>query len=278
MLKSIKTALLLAAISGIFLAIGYFIGGSTGLTIALLLSVAMNVGSYWFSHRIVLAMHQAQPVAETEELFQQVRILSEKANLPVPKVYRYDSPQPNAFATGRDPKHGVVAVSTGLLQNLDEEELKGVIAHELAHIQNRDMLVSTVAATFAAAISYMGNFLLFIPASGDEESPNPMYALFTMIAAPIIASILQMTISRTREYLADETGAKIAGSSQGLVSALRKIDSLHSRAGQQAETLGQTATAHMYIANPFRGGRILSLFSTHPPMEERVKRLQQLQV
>lgn len=277
MINALKTTILLASISGLFLAIGYLVGGQSGLTIALGLSLVMNLGSYWFSDKVVLAMHQAKEVTKSNELYQLVEHLARRADLPIPRLYLFESVQPNAFATGRDPKHGVVAVSTGLIQTLDTDEVAGVIAHELAHIKNRDILVSSIAATFAAAISYLGNFLFFLPMGNDEEGSNPAYALFAMIAAPLIATILQMAVSRTREYLADETGARIAGSSQGLASALVKIEALHRRQ-PVVGGLNQAAMSHLYIANPLSGSSLANLFSTHPPTEKRVKRLRQVRV
>lgn len=274
----LKTGLFLGLISGLFLAIGYLFGGQAGLVTAFGLSLVMNIGSYWFSDKLVLSMHRAKPIKKSQypELVELVKQLSRRAQLPVPQLYLYDSPQPNAFATGRNPQNGVVAVSSGLLTHLDNVEVQGVIAHELAHIKNRDMLIATVAATFASAISYLGNFLFFLPIGSDEEGGNPAYALFAMIAAPLIAVLIQMTISRTREYSADETGARIAGSPHGLASALLKLDQLSKRNPRQSSQLNQAATAHLYISNPLSGVGLGNLFSTHPPTAKRVARLRSI--
>lgn len=253
------------------------------MTIAFVLALIMNVGSYWFSDKVVLAMHRAKPAdrAQLPELYAMTEELSNSAQLPIPKLYIYEDPQPNAFATGRDYTHGVVAVSTGILQLLDQRELRGVIAHELAHIKNRDMLIASMAAMLASAISWIGELTfglgsLFMPRGEDEEGGvNPMMGIAFMIITPIIAMLVQMALSRSREFVADETGAKIAGDASGLCSALRKLHSTHLQHEDRPNSL---ATAHLYISNPLRGGGLLKMLSTHPPVEERVKRLKQLRL
>lgn len=281
-MRSFKPVLYLAALSGMFLGIGYLYGGSSGMTIAFVLALVMNV-SYWFSDKVVLAMHRAKPVdrAQLPELYAMTEELSHSAQLPMPKLYIYEDPQPNAFATGRDYTHGVVAVSTGILQLLDQRELRGVIAHELAHIKNRDMLIASMAAILASAISWIGELTfglgsLFMPRGEDDEGgANPLLGLVFIIITPIIAMLVQMALSRSREFVADETGAKIAGDASGLRSALLKLYHRHAQSQDRPSSL---ATAHLYISNPLRGGGLLKMLSTHPPVEERVKRLEQLRL
>jgi len=235
----------------------------------------MNFISYWFSDKIVLKMYRAQPVSQSDapELYSMVRRLSQKAELPMPKVYIIEQAQPNAFATGRNPENGTVAVTTGIMKILTPEELEGVIAHELAHIKHRDILVGTIAATIAGSISYlaqMAQWAMIFGGRDDEEGGNPIVAIVMMIVGPIAAMLVQMAISRSREYGADAGGAKISGNPHYLANALKKLHA----ASQKIPMDANPATSHMFIVNPLKGGRLLKLFSTHPPMEERVSRLE----
>ncbi len=278
-MNTMKTVLFLTLLTGLFLVIGHFLGGKTGMIIAFILAVVMNFASYWFSSTIVLKMYSAQEVtaADDPELHGMVRRLAQRAQLPMPKVYVINDPQPNAFATGRNPENGVVAVTTGIRQLLTPEELSGVIGHELAHIQNRDILIGTVAATFAGAIGMVAEMaqwaLMLAGFSGqdDEEETSPLMMLPMLIVAPIAAFLIQMAVSRSREYVADADGARIAGNPRYLSNALRKLE----QAAQHIPGQMRPATAHMCIVNPLTGGALMRLFSTHPPMEERVKRLEQ---
>jgi len=259
---------------GLFMAVGALLGGGTGVTMAFVLALVLNFGSYWFSHKIVLRMHKAQEVSEQEapKLYEMVDRLRRNADLPMPKVYIIPGDQPNAFATGRNPKNGVVAFTQGILRQLTDDELEGVIAHELAHIKNRDILTSSIAATMAAAITYLAYFAMFF---GGRDR-NPIVSLLLFLLAPLAATVIQMAISRSREYAADKEGAEICRSPRALASALDKLGrGVKSRPMPQADT----STAHMFIANPFSGGMkgLQSLFSTHPPMEERIERLMQLE-
>jgi heat shock protein HtpX len=235
----------------------------------------MNFFAYFFSHKIVLAMYGAKEVTEAEapELYKIVRRLAQRAGLPMPKVYIIQSEQPNAFATGRSPKHGVVAVTTGIMRILSREELEGVIGHELAHIKHRDILISTIAATIAGAISYLAQMAMWASIFGrsdDEDSGHPIVSLLMMIIAPIIAMIIQLAISRAREYSADEGGAKIAGNPLYLANALRKLH----YASQAIPMEANPGTAHLFIVNPLSGRSLIKLLSTHPPIEERIERLE----
>jgi len=263
----------------LFLWTGYALGGEQGMTIALVLALAMNAFSYWFSDKIVLKMYRAREVSQSEspELFTMVRRLTQKAGMPMPRIYLINQPQPNAFATGRNPDHAAVAVTTGIMRILSVEELEGVIGHELAHIKNRDILIGTIAATVAGAISYlthMAQWAMIFGSSDDEEGGNPFIAIIVMIVASIAAVMIQMAISRSREYAADASGARIAGNPLYLSNALRKLHS----ASHQIPMAAQPATAHMFIVNPLTGGKMARLFSTHPPMEERIARLESMRV
>ena len=272
-----KTAALMTGLTLILLWAGNAFGGQSGMTIALMFALVMNVGSYWFSDKIVLKMYKAQEVREAEapELFSMVRRLSQKAELPMPKVYIINQDQPNAFATGRNPDHSAVAVTTGIMNILSREELEGVIGHELAHIKNRDILIGTVAATIAGAITYlayMAQWAMIFGGGDDDEGGNPLAAIVMMIVAPIAAMLVQMAISRSREYAADLTGARISGNPMYLSGALKKLHT----ASQRIPMKAQPATAHMFIVNPLSGGKMSNLFSTHPPMEERISRLENI--
>jgi heat shock protein HtpX len=267
--NTIKTTLLLGALTGILIAVGSVIGGRGGMIVAFFFAVVLNFGSYWFSDRIVLAMYRAQPVTEGDdpELYGIVRNLATRAGLPMPRVYRVPQPTPNAFATGRNPENAVVAVTDGIRSLLTADELSGVIGHELAHIGHRDILISSIAATIGGAIMILSRFLLFF--GGRDNDSNPVAAIATMILAPIAAVIIQMAVSRSREYQADQTGARIAGNPDSLASALEKL----TVASKKIPMASNPATSHMFIVKPFSGKSILSLFSTHPPVEKRVERL-----
>ncbi len=274
-----RTALLLAGLTALFMAVGYLVGGGTGALIALLFAGGMNLFSYWNSDRIVLSMHDAQEVdaATAPDLHGLVGDLARNAGLPMPRVYLMDNPQPNAFATGRDPQHAAVALTTGILHTLDRNELAGVIAHELAHVRNRDTLTMTITATIAGAISMLGNFAMFSGLGSNREN-NHMGLIGTLamlILAPLAAMLVQMAISRTREYAADELGARICGEPPALASALTKIsNAAHVIPNETAEQ--SPATAHLFIVNPLSGQRMDNLFSTHPAIENRIAALERL--
>jgi heat shock protein HtpX len=272
--NGLKTALLLGALSGLLLVIGDLLGGSSGIMIALIFAAAMNLGSYWFSDKIVLRMYGAQPVGPEHPLYRLTERLSRQANLPMPKVYIIEDPSPNAFATGRNPQHAAVAATQGIMQVLSEPELEGVIAHELAHVKNRDTLTSSIAATISAAIVGIARMLMYAGMFGGrhddrEGGSNPIALVAMMILAPLAATMIQMWISRTREFAADAEGARIAGTPYGLADALRKIDAVAKRVPLDANP----ATAHLFIIKPFLGGGLMSLFSTHPPTEARIQAL-----
>jgi len=281
MLNRLKTTLLLSLLTVLLVLMGSAIGGQTGMVVAFLVALAMNFFSYWFSDKIVLKMYGAQEVGEHDHpaFYGMVRRLATQAGLPMPRVYLIPSESPNAFATGRNPKHAAVAATEGILRLLSSEELEGVMAHELAHVQNRDILVGTIAATFAGAIAMLGNMLqwgaiLGAGRSDDEEGAGGLVGSLVMaIVAPLAAMLIQLAVSRSREYLADETGARICGRPLALANALRK---LHTASHLMPMQEARPATAHMFIVNPLSGGSLVSLFSTHPPMEERIARLQAL--
>jgi heat shock protein HtpX len=273
----IRTAILLAALTALFMGVGYLIGGEAGAVIALLVASAMNLASYWNADKLVLAMHDAHEVdaRSAPDLVGLVQELAQRAGLPMPRVYLMDNPQPNAFATGRNPEHAAVAVTTGLLRMLSREEIAGVLAHELAHVRNRDTLTMTITATIAGAISMLAQFGMFFGGHRDSGGPGIVGTIAMVILAPIAATIVQMAISRTREYSADELGARISGRPDALASALVKI----SGAAQQIEnsTAEQSpATAHLFIVNPLTGHGMDNLFSTHPSTENRIAALEQL--
>jgi len=274
-MNNVKTLLLLVTLTLILIWAGASLGGKQGMTVAFIFAIGMNFFAYWFSDKIVLGMYRARKVTESEapELYGIVRRLAQKAEMPMPKVYIVEQEQPNAFATGRNPKHAAVAVTTGIMRMLSQEELQGVIGHELAHIKHRDILVSTIAATIAGAISFLAQMaqwaMIFGHRGDDEEGGNPLAALVMMIVGPIAALIIQMAISRSREYSADEGGARLAGNPRYLSGALRKLH----LASQKIPMNANPATSHMFIVNPLSGGGILKLFSTHPPIEERITRL-----
>ena len=276
-----RTFLLMAALTALFIGVGGLIGGQSGLLIALLIAGGMNLFAYWNSDKMVLRMYGAQEVDahSAPEYYRMVEQLAARAELPMPRVYIMDNPQPNAFATGRDPQHAAVAATTGLLRNLSQEEIAGVMAHELAHIKNRDTLTMTITATLAGAISMLGNFAFFFggSSSGDNRN-NPLGmvgVLLAMIVAPLAAMLVQMAISRAREYEADKLGAYICGQPLWLASALANLHQA-SAAIPNYDAERAPATAHMFIVNPLHGGSMDNLFSTHPSMENRIARLREL--
>jgi len=271
----LKTAVLMAAIVALFGTFGAMLGGAEGMLMALLFGGAMNFFAYWFSDAMVLRMYNAQEVDESSSpyLYKMVGELAERAGLPMPRVYIIDEAQPNAFATGRNPEHAAVAATTGILQLLSARELRGVMAHELTHVQHRDILISTISATMAGAISALANFAMFFGGRGGNGRPsNPLAAILVMILAPLAASLIQMAISRAREFEADRGGAEISGDPHALADALTKIDA-YARGITMAPAEAHPETAQMMIMNPLAGGGIAGLFSTHPPTEERVARL-----
>jgi heat shock protein HtpX len=274
-----RTALLMAAMTGLFLALGWALGGQQGMALALLVALGMNVFSYWFSDRLVLRMYGAREVGprEAPQLYAMVRDLAARAQMPMPKVYVIDDDQPNAFATGRNPENAAVAATTGLLRMLDAREVAGVMAHELAHVKNRDSLIMTITATLAGAIGMIANFgMMFGAGARDSEGrPNPLGAILGIAAAilaPLVAMLVQMAISRSREYEADRVGAEICGDPQALAAALDKI-SRGAHAIPNARAEANPASAHLFIINPLAGGARDSLFSTHPATENRIARL-----
>ncbi len=268
-----RTTILLAALGGLLVIIGYAVGGISGAGFFLVISLLMNLGFYWFSDRIALASARAKPIAESEapQLYQMVRELTTRADLPMPRLYMIPSDQPNAFATGRNPKHSAVAVTSGITKLLSEDELRGVISHELAHVRNRDILTTSVAAAIGSAITWIAYLLLWF--GGDDDSPLSLVAnLALFLLAPIAASLIQLAISRQREYSADATGAQICGNPESLASALLRLEEGAKAIPMQVNQ----ATEPLYIVKPFSGGGVARLFSTHPPIEERVRRLRQM--
>ena len=278
MFNWVKTAMLMAAITALFIVIGGMIGGSRGMTIALVIALGMNFFSYWFSDKLVLKMYNAQEVDEASapQFYRMVRELATRAQLPMPKVYLIDENAPNAFATGRNPEHAALAATTGILRVLSERELRGVMAHELAHVKHRDILISTISATMAGAISALANFAMFFGGRDSEgRRTNPIAAIAVAMLAPLAGALIQMAISRAREFEADRGGAQISGDPQALASALEKIHAY--AAGVPFPAAEQhPATAQMMIMNPLAGGGISKLFSTHPATEERVARLMEM--
>jgi heat shock protein HtpX len=273
----IRTTLLLGSLTGIMLLIGGVLGGRGGMFFALILSVVMNFGTYWYSDKIVLKMYHAQEVTpeQSPEIYRLVRGIAERASLPMPQVYIVKTAMPNAFATGRDPSHAAVALTTGILNTLDRNELEGVIAHEMAHVKNRDTLISAMAATIAGVVTFMAQMAqwsLFF-GGGDDDGGNIVEVIAMAILAPITATIIQLAISRGREFGADEVGAKLCGKPMALASALSKLEN----AAGASKTNVNPSTAHMFIVNPLKGKSMSSLFSTHPPTEERIRRLAAMQ-
>jgi heat shock protein HtpX len=278
-MNTMKTGILLAAMTALFMGIGYLIGGAGGMAIAFVVAAVMNVFSYWNSDKMVLSAYRAvevggdHPDARIATYASDTLLMARKAGMPDPKIYVIDNPQPNAFATGRNPENAAVAATTGLLRLLTREEVAGVMAHELAHVKNKDTLTMTVTATLAGAIGMLANFAMFF--GGDRERPNPIAMIAIMFLAPMAASIVQMAISRSREYEADKLGAEIAGNPAWLASALAKIQH-GGKAVHNEDAERNPATAHMFIINPLAGGFRDNLFSTHPATENRIAQLQQL--
>ena len=280
MSNTLKTGALLGLMTGLLILIGGYFGGSQGMGIAFVMAFLMNFGTYWFSDRIVLAMYRAQPVSEAEapELHRIVQGLALRANMPMPRLYILPTEAPNAFATGRDPEHAAIAATQGILRILNEEELEGVLSHELAHVRNRDTLISTIAATLAGVIVMLARMAMWMPyfggSSRDDENRGggALGFVFLAILAPIAAMLIQMAISRSREFQADETGARLTHKPYALASALQKLEVGAARLPMEANP----ATSHLFIVNPIRGNALFKLFSTHPPVEERIARLQAL--
>jgi heat shock protein HtpX len=278
MFNWVKTAMLMAAITALFMAIGGMIGGARGMGVALVIALAMNFFSYWFSDKMVLRMYNAQEVDETSapQFYRMVRELATRAGLPMPRVYLIAEDAPNAFATGRNPEHAAVATTTGILRILSEREMRGVMAHELSHVKHRDILISTISATMAGAISALANFAMFFGGRDEQGRPsNPIASIAVALLAPIAAAMIQMAISRSREFEADRGGAELSGDPQALASALDKIHRF--AAGVPFATAeAHPTTAQMMILNPLSGGGVANLFSTHPATEERIARLMEM--
>ncbi len=279
MTNQLKTGLLLGLLTAIILLFGRMLGGQTGLVLAFILAIAMNVGSYWFSDRIVLSMYKARELGpdDAPALHRMVEELATRGGMPKPRIFLIPQEAPNAFATGRSPNNSVVAVTEGIMHLLSLEELKGVLAHEIGHIKNRDILIQSVAATLAGVIMFVSSMVkwaaIFGMGGSDDEGGNPFLAIVLAIVAPIAAMLIQMAISRSREYLADRTGAQLSGNPRHLAGALEKLDAYSRRVPMKQ---GNQATAHLFIVNPFSGQSLANLFSTHPPVQERIQRLMAL--
>jgi heat shock protein HtpX len=276
-----KTAFLLALLTAILVLLGGAMGGQQGMLIAFFMALVMNFVSYWWSDKIVLKMYGAQPIEEAQApgLYGMVHRLASKARIPMPRVFMIPSDQPNAFATGRNPEHAVVAFTEGITRILDDDELEGVLAHELAHVANRDVLIGTVAATLAGAITYLAHMAQWAAFMGggrhdDDDSPSPIAMILMAVVAPIAALLVQLAVSRSREFQADATGAQLAGRTWGLSKALEKLEI----ASHQVPMHANPATAHLFIVNPLSGQSLMRLFSTHPPIEERIARLRAMRL
>ncbi|STX43546.1 Zn-dependent protease with chaperone function [Legionella donaldsonii] len=277
-MNNMKTFILLAALTALLLVIGSLLGGRTGLLIALGFTVIMNFGAYWYSDQLVLRMYNAQPLDPSHPVYSIVAQLAAKAQIPMPKVYAIDNPTPNAFATGRNPEHASIAVTSGLLSRMTQEELTGVLAHEMSHVIHRDTLISVVAATLAGAISSVANLFMWTSMfshSSDEDRPNPLVSILMMVLAPLAAGLIQMAVSRSREYEADAGGAQLCGHPLWLASALAKLENANQQGQFQAAEEHPT-TAHMFIVNPLSGEQLAALFKTHPLTSERIRRLQEM--
>ena len=281
-MTQIKTVLLLGLLAGILMLIGYSFGGTMGLTIAFAFAILINFGMYWFSDKMVLAMYKAKPITKKDapKIYELVEEVAREAHMPMPKVYEIPSDNPNAFATGRNKDHAVVAVTAGILNILTRDELKGVVAHEFSHIKNKDMLITTIAATIATVISYLAAMARFAAIFGgardDSRGAGDLISIIVLsIMTPIMAMFIQLAISRSREYLADETGAKIVRNPNHLADALEKLESASARHPMR---MGNQATSSLFIVNPFKGMSILNLLSTHPPVKERIKRLREMRI
>src|SRR6266850_2725937 len=276
-----KTAMLLALLTAMLVLLGGAVGGRQGMLVAFFIALVMNFVSYWWSDKIVLRMYGAQPIEEAQApgLYAMVHRLASKAGIPMPRVYLIPSDQPNAFATGRNPEHAVVAVTEGIMRILDDDELEGVLAHEISHVTNRDVLIGTIAATLAGAITYLAHMAQWAAFMGggrrdDDDSPSPIVMILMAVVAPLAAMLVQLAVSRSREFGADATGARLAGRTWGLSKALEKLD----MASQQVPMQANPATAHMFIVNPLTGASFSRLFSTHPPTEERIARLRAMRI
>jgi len=283
MSNMLKTGMLLGVLTALFVVIGYGLGGQQGMVVAFGLAFLMNVLSYWVSDKIVLAMYGAKPISEAEapRLYAIVRRLATRAQIPMPPVYLIPTDTPNAFATGRNPEHAAVAVTEGIMRILDEDELEGVLAHELSHVKNRDVLIATIAATLAGAITYLAHMMQWAAIFGggrtsddDERGGSAIGMLFMAVIAPVAALLVQLAVSRAREYQADASGARLAGRTWGLAKALEKLETASRAAPMEANP----ATAHLFIVNPLSGQTLMRLFSTHPPIEERIARLRAMRV
>ena len=278
-MNSLKLVFLMTLMMVLFLFVGYLLGGNSGMMIAFVFALAMNFASYWFSDKMVLAMYRAKEVTKdtAPKFYNIVEKLSQNAGLPMPRVYIINDPTPNAFATGRNPDHAAVAATTGIIQSLNSEELEGVLGHELAHVKHRDILISTIVATFVGTITFIAQMagwaLIFGGRGGGRDDDNGLGSLFLIFLAPIAATMLQLAVSRSREYFADQGGAEFSKNPLALASALRKIS-----AANQLKPVNNSgpATAHLFIINPLKQGGLMKLFSTHPPTEERIKRLEQM--
>ncbi len=277
--NSLRTVFLMTLAAVLFMLVGQVLGGSTGLIIAFVFAMGMNFFSYWKSDKMVLRMYDAQEVDRSShpKLYGMIKELSRKADLPMPAVYIIPQKQPNAFATGRNPENAAVAVTEGIMQALNEDELRAVIAHELAHIQNRDILTQTIVTTVVSALTMLAQFAYFIPIGGSDRGSNPFVALIVLITAPIAATMLQAAISRTREYEADRVGAEICGQPAQLASALQRIEKAAEQIPMNVSDTAMRSTSHMFPVNPFSGGSFMNLFSTHPETEDRVDRLIHMQ-
>ena len=276
-----KTAILLALLTAMLVLLGGAVGGRQGMLVAFFIALVMNFVSYWWSDKIVLRMYGAQEISEAQApgLYAMVHRLASKAGIPMPRVYLIPSDQPNAFATGRNPEHAVVAVTEGIMRILDDDELEGVLAHEISHVTNRDVLIGTIAATLAGAITYLAHMAQFAAFFGggrrdDDDAPSPIVMILMAVVAPIAAMLVQLAVSRSREFGADASGARLAGRTWGLSKALEKLD----MAAQQVPMQANPATAHMFIVNPLTGASFSRLFSTHPPTEERIARLRAMRI
>lgn len=286
--QTFKTVLLLGVLSSLFLVVGYALGGQGGVMFAFFISLVMNVGSYWYSDKIVLSIHHAQEIPQSDDIYSTVRELAQKDNLPMPKVYLVPDLAPNAFATGRDPEHSAVCVTQGLLNILNKEEIRAVLSHEMSHVNDRDTLLCTVAATLALAIMYLAHMAQWIGMFGGYRSQdgqrrgiNPIALIFTIVLAPVAATLVQLAISRSREYLADEEGAHLSKDPLALASALEKIshpDLVKSHQDQTELPHMQPAFSHLYIVNHFSSDSVLGLFSTHPPVADRIRILRSMKI
>ncbi len=278
-MNAVKTVFLMTVMMLLFLFVGYMLGGNTGMAIAFVFSLIMNFGTYWFSDKVVLSMYRAREVSKETApgLYKIVEELAERAKLPVPRIYVIDDPTPNAFATGRDPKHAAIAATTGIIRGLNQEELAGVLGHELAHVKHRDILIGTAAATLVGTITFIAQMagwaMLFGGRGGGRDDDSGLGSLFLLILAPVAATLLQLAVSRSREYMADRSGAEFSGNPMALASALGKISEANRI---KPVTNAGPASAHMFIVNPLKGTGVTKLFSTHPPVEERIKKLQSL--